>query len=199
MPKDGTRTRERILDAAEVLVIEHGFAATSVDRVLEAAGTSKGAFFHHFPTKSELGRALVTRYAAADVANLEAALAAVAVVADPVDRALEFLRYFEDRYADILAVESGCLYISVLAERDLADAETGGPIRDAVTAWREGYATLLLEALGDRAGAVDVDALSDHLFTTFEGAFLLCRSTDDPSHMRRQLATFRTLLESLLR
>ena len=199
MPKDGTATRERILDAAEVLVIEHGFAATSVDRVLEAAEASKGAFFHHFPTKSDLGRALVERYAAADVANLQAALDAVAEVTDPVERALAFLRHFEDRYEDLLKVESGCLYISVLAERHLADAEAGGPIRAAVTAWRDGYAALLREALGDRAATVDVDALSDHLFTTFEGAFLLCRSSDDPTHMRRQLATFRTLLEALLR
>jgi TetR/AcrR family transcriptional repressor of nem operon len=199
MPKDGTATRERILDAAETLVIEHGFAATSVDRVLEAADTSKGAFFHHFPSKSDLGRALVDRYAAADVANLEAALEAVTGITDPVERALAFLGYFEDRYQDILKVESGCLYISVLAERHLVDDEAGGPIRAAVTTWREGYAALLRDALGDRAGSVDVDALSDHLFTTFEGAFLLCRTTDDPSHMRRQLATFRMLLEALLR
>ena len=43
MPKDGTPNRERILDAAQQLVIENGFAATSVDQVLSAAGTSKGA------------------------------------------------------------------------------------------------------------------------------------------------------------
>ena len=42
MPKDGTANRERILDAAEHLVIENGFAATSVDQILTAAGTSKG-------------------------------------------------------------------------------------------------------------------------------------------------------------
>ena len=33
---------------------------------------------------------------------------------------------------------------------------------------------------------------------TFEGAFLLCRSLDDPSHMRTQLRTYRMLLEALL-
>ena len=46
---------------------------------------------------------------------------------------------------------------------------------------------------------VDVDALADNLFVTFEGAFLLCRSTGDPEHMRRQLATHRTLVEALLK
>ena len=39
MPKDGTATRTRILDAAEQLVIENGYAATSVDQVLQSVAT----------------------------------------------------------------------------------------------------------------------------------------------------------------
>jgi TetR/AcrR family transcriptional repressor of nem operon len=199
VPKDGTPTRQRILDAAETLVIEHGFAATSVDRVLAAASTSKGAFFHHFPSKAELGQALVERYVAADVGNLRAALDAVAGVVDPVERAIGFVRFFEEQGDEIMAAQSGCLYISVLTERDLAGSETGGPIRGAIEAWREGYAELLRDALGARASEVDVDGLADHLFATFEGAFLLCRSTGDVSHMRRQLAAYRVLVTALLR
>ena len=51
-----TDTRERILDAAQQLVMERGFSATTVDAILEAAGSSKGAFFHHFASKADLGR-----------------------------------------------------------------------------------------------------------------------------------------------
>src|SRR6476661_7520573 len=61
MPKNGAVNRERILDAAQHLVIENGFAATSVDQVLRAAGTSKGGFFHHFDSKLDLARALTPR------------------------------------------------------------------------------------------------------------------------------------------
>ena len=45
---------------------------------------------------------------------------------------------------------------------------------------------------------IDVDALADHLFTTFEGAFILCRTLEDSSAMRAQLQVLRKLLESLL-
>ena len=109
MPRDGTATRQRILDAAEKLVIENGFAATSVDRVLESSATSKGAFFHHFPSKIDLGRAFVDRYAAADIAHLEQALDATAHVDDPVERALAFVRFFEDAADDLMAEQSSCL------------------------------------------------------------------------------------------
>jgi len=41
------------------------------------SGTSKGAFFHHFDSKAALARALVDRYAAADIAHLDQAVAQV--------------------------------------------------------------------------------------------------------------------------
>ena len=46
---------------------------------------------------------------------------------------------------------------------------------------------------------IDVDALADHLFTTFEGGFILCRTLADRSGMRAQLRIFRQLVEALLR
>ena len=71
VPRDGSATRERILDAAQRIVLERGFAATSVDAVLEEAPATKGAFFHHFPSKNDLGRALLKRYAAAELASTQ--------------------------------------------------------------------------------------------------------------------------------
>ena len=44
----------------------------------------------------------------------------------------------------------------------------------------------------------DLDALADHVFVTFEGAFLLCRSTGSPEHMRAQLRVLRRLLTAAL-
>lgn len=197
MPKDGTATKERILDTAERLVIDNGFAATSVDQVIADSGTSKGSFFHHFASKLELGRALVTRYAAADLAHLDAGLEhARTTTADPVGRVIAFIRFFEDGAEDLMAAQSGCLYISVLTERQLAQSGTSDEITRAILAWRTAVSRLLRNALP--TGPIDPDALADHVFVTFEGAFLLCRSTGDPSHMRAQLTILRQLLESVL-
>ena len=198
MPRDGTATRERILDAAEHLVIENGYAATSVDQVIAASRSSKGAFFHHFDSKRALARALVGRYVESDLAHLTGALEATERITDPKQRALAFVRIFEDAGDELMSEQSGCLYTSVLTERELTHDGTADQIREAVLAWRAAYADLLRAALGRRTRSVDVDALSDHLFVTFEGAFLLCRSLGDPSHMRTQLRTYRLLLEGIL-
>lgn len=194
MPKDGTINRTRILDAAEQLVIENGFAATSVDAVLREAGTSKGAFFHHFDSKLDLARALTERYVAGDIGQLHRALAAIEHLTDPAERVLAFVRYFEDGADDLMSAQSSCLYIAVLTEQQLVSEGTAGLINQAIETWRTEIATLLRAA-----GLADAEALADHLWVTFEGAFLLCRSTGDSSHMRTQLGTLRRLLESALR
>lgn len=50
--------RDRLLEAGVKLVREQGFAATSLDQLCQAAGVTKGAFFHHFSSKEALGVAL---------------------------------------------------------------------------------------------------------------------------------------------
>lgn len=198
MPRDGSITRERILQTAERLVIDNGYAATSVDRVIDESGSSKGSFFYHFATKNDLARALVERYAAADVAHLRSALThARSTSEDPAERVVAFLRFFEDGADDLMSSQSSCLYVSILTERNLVLDGTSDRIEAAVGSWRDGFAQLLREALPD-GGPVDIEALSDHVFVTFEGSFLLCRTTRDGAHMRRQLTVLRQLVQSLL-
>ncbi|WP_020574715.1 TetR/AcrR family transcriptional regulator [Actinopolymorpha alba] len=57
--RDPGESRKRILDAAEELIAEHGFDATSTSRIAKLAGVPKGLVFHYFPTKTDLLTALV--------------------------------------------------------------------------------------------------------------------------------------------
>jgi TetR/AcrR family transcriptional repressor of nem operon len=201
MPRDGTATRERILHTAERLMTEQGYNATSLDQVIAESSSSKGAFFHHFASKADLAVRLTERYVAADLAHLDAGLEAAAHVDDPALRLLAFLRYYEDSADDLMAEQSGCLYATVLAERELTGSEVNDLVREATLAWRTAIVDLLRPALADRRPelAIDADALADHLYTTFEGGFILCRTLEDPSAMRAQLRVLRQLIESLLR
>jgi TetR/AcrR family transcriptional repressor of nem operon len=200
MPRDGTQTRERILDAAERLVLDFGFGATSVDQVIAASNTSKGAFFHHFESKNDLARALVDRVVAADHRQLEAALAASADVTNPVDRLLEFLKYFERRAASLSGADADCLYISVLTERQLIDTGTSERIATIIETWRAAIAALVKGALRSRGRSrlVDAEVLADHVFATFEGSYLLNRALGESHHLAAQLGVLRKLLAAVL-
>ena len=56
--------RDKMLDAAEVVIERQGIANVTLEAVAAAAGMSKGGLLHHFPTKDHLVEALVTRCAA---------------------------------------------------------------------------------------------------------------------------------------
>jgi AcrR family transcriptional regulator len=49
-----TLGRERLLQEAEKLFAEHGYAAVSIRDITQATGMSAGAMYHHFSSKEEL-------------------------------------------------------------------------------------------------------------------------------------------------
>ena len=51
-------TRDKLLQAAQRIFLEHGYADAAMDQVRQAAGVSNGSLYHHFPTKAQLADAL---------------------------------------------------------------------------------------------------------------------------------------------
>lgn len=201
MPRDGTATRSKILDAAQNLVLEQGFGGTSVDEIIVSAKTTKGGFFHHFPTKQALAHGLVERYVAQDLELLDDLFARVEAESDdPLEQLLGFVELQED-LVDELGDVPGCLYASVMYEQELVDAGTRELIADAVRAWRTRVRAKLDEvvALYPPRVPVDLDALADQGLAVYEGTFVLSRALHEPELLRGQLRHFRTYLELLFR
>jgi len=77
-------TRERILAAAEDCFAHYGYDATGVAEICQRAGVSKGAFFHHFPTKQAVFLEILERW----LAKLNEQLAALRAGGSTVPDAL---------------------------------------------------------------------------------------------------------------
>jgi TetR/AcrR family transcriptional regulator, transcriptional repressor for nem operon len=60
MARDGKPTRDKILAESKTLVLENGFAGTSVDQILERSQITKGAFFYHFKFQPKTWLTLTT-------------------------------------------------------------------------------------------------------------------------------------------
>jgi TetR/AcrR family transcriptional regulator, transcriptional repressor for nem operon len=199
---DAADARERILDAAQQLVMERGFGSTTLDAILEAAGASKGAFFHHFASKAELGQELVRRYAAADGEMLEDLMArAEAGNSHPAEQLIAFIEAFEQGIEDLSLAQPGCLFVSFIYEQFPGQDDTRALILDDVLRWRERILDKLTLATARRPPAADVDlaSLADQVFTIVEGGFILARATGDPLKLRDQLRHLRTYITLLLR
>jgi len=84
-------SKVRILDAAVRVIRTKGYAATRVEDICEAAGLTKGGFFHHFKSKEELAAAAV-EYFSAKSESLYAD-APYRKLADPLERLLGYVEF----------------------------------------------------------------------------------------------------------
>lgn len=187
------------MEAAQDLVLDRGFASTTVDAVLDETGLTKGAFFHHFDTKSDLGRALLERWADADAALLDRAMSRAERLAnDPLQQLLVFVGLFDEADGD-LAHDPGCLYASFCYERQLMDEESRRIVAEAMYRWRHRLVKKLEEiaAVHPPRAEVDLEALADSFGALIEGAYVLARATGDASIVGAQMRQFRSHVELL--
>ena len=74
MQQRSEETQGHILNAALTLFSKNGYDATGVAEICQTAGVSKGAFYHHFPTKQSVFQALLEGWLAALDAQLDVLL-----------------------------------------------------------------------------------------------------------------------------
>src|SRR5690606_23623973 len=138
MARDGRATRDRLLAAASELVLKHGFAATSLEQILQRTGVTKGAFFHHFPSKDALALALVDRYLEEERRLEEATLKrAERLTSDPLQQVLIAIGLLEELFAGLESPHPGCLVASYLYQNDLMTPEITARTRKAFLHWRD--------------------------------------------------------------
>ncbi|MFJ1610984.1 TetR/AcrR family transcriptional regulator [Streptomyces sp. NPDC088253] len=87
-PRRRVHTRARLLEAAECVIVERGYARTTIEGVCAAAGYTRGAFYSNFSGKDDLVLALFDRHSADRLDQLERLLDGRAASAEGVARAL---------------------------------------------------------------------------------------------------------------
>ncbi|SDN02447.1 transcriptional regulator, TetR family [Methylobacterium phyllostachyos] len=176
-------TRAELLIQAETLVRGRGYAGFSYADLAAAVGIRKASIHHHFPSKVDLGAALVAAYAA----RYEAALAAIrADVADGPGRIEAYGRLY------LGGVEQGlgCLCAALAIEGDALPERLRRDIAAFFADHLVWLETVLREGQADssvRAGT-DPGGLARYVIATLEGALLMERLFASPDAFRGTLA-----------
>ncbi|CAB1370901.1 TetR family transcriptional regulator [Denitratisoma oestradiolicum] len=98
--EEAEHTRDRIIDAAQRVFHDRGVSRSSLEKVAQAAGVTRGAVYWHFANKTELFFAMRERMSLDLFARTEALLLSE-TIADPLDAMeaamKEFFRILEER------------------------------------------------------------------------------------------------------
>jgi len=195
MSRDETKpsARTKLLDAALALIRTKGYSATTVDDLCAAAGVTKGAFFHHFKSKEELGVAAADYWS--EVTGALFAGAPYHQHADPLDRVLAYIDFRKALLVGGLP-DYTCLVGTLVQETyDSAPA-----IRDACGRCITSHAATLeadIEGARVERGMVTdwtTKSLTLHTQAVLQGAFILAKATggvkvaeDNVDHLRRYI------------
>jgi TetR/AcrR family transcriptional repressor of nem operon len=174
--------RARLIEAARRLVRHRGFAATSVDELCAAAGVTKGAFFHHFPSKEALGVALIDDWT--QTTGVMFASHPYNFLPDPLDRVFGYL----DLRREILA--QPIPDFSCVAGTSVQEAfESSPPIRTAAErSIRSGFGHVLPhleQALAaNPVPGVTAESLAQQFQIATQGGIILAKALNDPAPAR---------------
>ncbi len=144
-PRRPDVTRRKILDAAFAEFYRHGFQGGSLNRITEAAGVTKGALFHHFAGKQDLGYAVMDEVV---VPLLEQRwLEPVAGSADPVAAMQAAFRRYVREDVESGSWALGCPLNNLAQEMSPLDEGFRTRIERAYAEWRGTFAAALADGV----------------------------------------------------
>jgi TetR/AcrR family transcriptional repressor of nem operon len=186
-PPRASSTREQVLEHATALIRERGFRATSIGDLLERAGIQKGSFYYYFPSKEDLGHAVLDRF----VEDLEKRLLDFLTAPagpQPLERIGAVLDGFVAQ-TEASGGKGGCPFGTLAME--LADVHDGFRVRlsDALKRLEGAFADLLGRAreAGELRRDADPKALASFVMAGLEGGMLLAKTHRDVACLRTPL------------
>jgi len=182
------------------MILSRGYAGTSLDGLISSLGLTKGAFFHHFDSKSDLARHLVQQFSNDGITLFhDIQHRAEKLSDDPLQQFLIIIGLYTELFEGLTEPYPGCLLAAYVYELQLFDDEVK-PIINAEFELVRSELGALIRRIQERYPAradVDPRALADMFESTFEGAFVLSKAFNEPEVTVQQLNLYRTFIETL--
>jgi AcrR family transcriptional regulator len=189
-PEHAVHTRSRIVESARRLFNRRGFEQVTIDQIMIDAGLTRGAFYHHFQSKSELYAAAVASFVTCNPFAIRTAGAAKKL-RDP--RALA--RMLVELYLSDEALDNIDLHCPLYAlPSDVARA--GLEPQEAYTDLIRGMGHIYRAAL---KGVRDAGRRAETMVALCVGGMVLARTTHDPDLRKSLRASARHQALALLK
>jgi len=174
------KTRQRLLQTASEEIHKHGFQGMRVDEVLRISGLQKGAFYHHFNSKVELGYAILEEQINPLLETIW--IEPLKSIKNPIT---DFPKVLEQIFGDIPnnMLEHGCPLNNLAQE--MASQDTGFQERVVILFdnWITAYTLLFGEAQANGHVRKDINAedIARFLVAILEGCISIFKAEQSPA------------------
>jgi AcrR family transcriptional regulator len=186
------QTRQKLLDRAFEEIHRNGFRAASLDSILADAGVTKGALYHHFDNKAELGYAVVE-----EVVRpwMEERWRPIADADNPIDAAIHTVRERLKARSE-MALTLGCPFNNLCQEMASVDEGFRRRLSAILEDWRDAMAAAMRRGQQNGSVCADVDARAAATFviSSIEGCVGMAKASQSKEFLE---AGFRGLIEYL--
>lgn len=199
-PRSEETNRDRLLTAAELAILDKGFAATSIEELITEVGITKSGFFYHFRDKSELVKALLERHLAAEAKWFDGLFARARTLDDdPLHEFLIFLRLLQEDMERLTDVHPGCIITACCFQERLFDRSIHELAADSLLGWRQQFHAKFVNIAARYPPRIDVDLedLADMLTVVTDGGIILSKTVRDKGILARQVGLYREFVKSI--
>jgi len=183
----GEAARQRIIDAANKLIYQQGYQATSLADVADAIGVTKGNLHYHFNSKEDLLDAVIYHRLEGISIQLQQWQQDYAT---PVERLKRFVQMLLNEEAQL--VRFGCPMGSLNME--LGKSQKSLQAKSLVMFQ---YYLTWLEKQFKQLDRQNGKALSQHLITMAQGAALMAYIYQDPKWLKQECKQIDSWIDSL--
>jgi TetR/AcrR family transcriptional repressor of nem operon len=171
-------TKQRLLDAGMAMLLEHGYNDLGIQALLDATGTAKGSFYHHFADKEDFALQVVDQYMQRVHEGLNAHLGDESSA--PLERVRSFFEATEQQYR--AEGYMGCLLGGLGQELSGVSERFRRTVEECFSQIAKRIAVCLEEARsqGEIPADSDPGQMASLLVDCWEGAALRSRRRRDP-------------------
>lgn len=189
-------TKRLIVDKAFKLFYENGFKTTSIDKIMNEASLSKGAFYHHYKNKQELGLEVIrcrvrNRVVEGMILPLQKPGNAFEILENVFITRLKGFPFY--------AKQHGCPMNNLINEIGDSESAYQDALKNIVEQWKTALIGLLERGKSENTirKTVASEAVAVYLISAFEGIRGIRKVYDDDAILDAFLAALSQYLQQL--
>jgi TetR/AcrR family transcriptional regulator, transcriptional repressor for nem operon len=185
MSTKGDRTREMIVQRSAALFNLHGYAGTAMSDIIDKTGIQKGGIYRHFESKEAIA--------------LEAFAYALHTLYEEVYRLVEGDQAASDKLRaisriylalyDNTALPGGCPILNTAVEVDDSESPLKQKAQEGLNTLRDAIQQVIAQSKqsGIMPATVDGDSVATVIISLCEGALMMSKLLNDPTHLHRAI------------